>query len=324
MRLVSFQTADSAAPRPGAETAAGIVDLAALSALAGVDLGAAQGMKAFLSQGRAGIDRATEVLARHAAALEPGRGLFARDSVRLASPIPDPGMVLSASMTYRAHLEEMGVPVPPEPTAFLKNPGSVIGTDDPIPLPPDHPDMVDYEGEFAVVFGATCHRVDAARALDHVAGFTLINDVSARDWALAAIRGLNGSSPMQAKLIWDMNIMGKQFPGFCPIGPTIATLDEIGGDATDVTMETWLNGQRVQHSNTSDLVWSLAEMIAYFSRWYVFRPGDVLTAGSPSGVGFGRTPPLYLRDGDLVEVRVDGIGTLANRVRAADALSAAA
>lgn len=319
MRLVTFEAA-GAPPAVGVWTDDDrIVSLYDLGQAADTDLGAAAGMKAYLAQGKNALARTAQALETH------GRNTSSapRSSVALLSPILDPGMVLSASMSYKAHLSEMGVAIPPEPTAFLKSPGSVIGADEAIPLPADHPDMVDYEGEFSCVFGARCHKVSADHALDFVAGLTLVNDVSARDWAMQAIKGLNGDNAMAAKLSWDINIMGKQYPGFCPVGPAITTLDAMG-DPTDLVMETWVNDKRVQHTSTGDLAWSLAEMIAYFSQWYVFQPGDVLTTGSPSGVGFGRKPQLFLRNGDTVIVRMDGIGDLANKVVQADAAAVAA
>lgn len=277
MRLVTYQAGD-ARPAAGIWTEVDrIIDMGRLGAASGQDLGAGQGMKAFLALGRDGLARAANAMAAKGDQIES----HARGDVRLLSPILDPGMILSASMSYKAHLSE----------------------------------MVDYEGEFSCVFGATCHKVSQSEALDYVAGLTLVNDVSARDWALEAIKGLNSDNAMAAKLAWDINIMGKQYPGFCPIGPAITTLDAMG-DPADLMMETWVNDTRVQHTSTADLAWSLAEMIAYFSQWYVFKPGDVLTTGSPSGVGFGRKPPLFLRAGDTVTVRMDGIGDLANKVAA--------
>jgi 2-keto-4-pentenoate hydratase/2-oxohepta-3-ene-1,7-dioic acid hydratase in catechol pathway len=166
--------------------------------------------------------------------------------------------------------------------------------------------MVDLEGEFSVVFGAPCHNVSEAEAMERVIGYTLINDVSARNWV----------ESFQKTKDPDQNRMGKQLPTFCPMGPVIATKDEIA-DPNDVHMVTTLNGKVMQDSNTSDLIWNIQQLIAYYSRWYRFMPGDVLTTGSPAGVGYGRTPKVFMQPGDVVTATATAVGTLSNPVQAA-------
>jgi 2-keto-4-pentenoate hydratase/2-oxohepta-3-ene-1,7-dioic acid hydratase in catechol pathway len=232
--------------------------------------------------------------------------------VRLLAPIPDPGLVLSVGMNYRAHLEEMKTPVPEKPAAFTKSVASIIGNGEPIKVPAANPGMLDWEGEFSVIMGKHCHRVKAAKALDHVAGYTLVNDVSARDWVAPVFKAQGTMGAIHA---WEHNLLGKMFPTFCPMGPCMVTKDELP-DPDDVRIETRLNGQVMQSASTDDLVFGVRELIEYYSQFYLFRPGDVITTGSPSGVGYGRNPKLFMKPGDVVEVEVEQIGILRNPVEA--------
>jgi 2-keto-4-pentenoate hydratase/2-oxohepta-3-ene-1,7-dioic acid hydratase in catechol pathway len=243
------------------------------------------------------------------AAAAAGRS-FPSKEAKLLAPIPNPGMVLSVGMNYHEHLKEMKTPVPEKPAAFTKSVASIIGTGEPIRVPPANPDMLDWEGEFSVVIGRPCHRVKAARALDYVAGYTLVNDVSARDWVAPIFKASGIMGPIHA---WEHNLLGKMFPTFCPMGPALATKDEIP-DPANVRIVTRLNGQVMQDANTDDLVFSVVELIEYYSQFYLFKPGDVITTGSPSGVGFGRNPKLFMKPGDVVEVEVAAIGILRNPV----------
>ena len=234
---------------------------------------------------------------REAGALTP---LF---DTRIAAPLPSPTILLSHARAYRDHVAEMkgGEPPPEYPIGFMKNGNSVIGHCEAVRLPPSAPAMVDFEGEISVVFGAPCHGVSAKEAMDYVLGFTIVNDVSARDWV-----------PQIGKFP-DRNRMGKQFPGFSPMGPCIATLDEIA-DPENLHLVTRVNGLVMQDAWTRDLIWSIPELIEYYARWYPFQPGDVLTTGSPAGVGYGRDPKMFLKSGDVVSITVDGIGTLTNAI----------
>ena len=245
--------------------------------------------------------------------LREGGALVERDGARLLAPITEPALILSCGMNYREHLREMNSAVPDYPTSFAKNAAAIIGPGAPIVLPASHPDMVDWEGEFSVVIGRPCHAVAEADALDYVAGYTLINDVSARDWVAPVFQA---TAVMAGVLAWERNLLGKQFPTFCPIGPVLATRDEIR-NPDDVQLEALLNGVVMQSANTSDLVFGVRRLIAYYSQFYRFRPGDVITTGSPSGVGYGRDPKVFMRAGDRIEVRAGGIGVLANPVVAA-------
>jgi 2-keto-4-pentenoate hydratase/2-oxohepta-3-ene-1,7-dioic acid hydratase in catechol pathway len=236
-----------------------------------------------------------------------------RKRAKLLPPISNPGLLLSVGMNYHEHLKEMKTPVPEKPAAFTKSVASIIASGEPILLPASHPDMVDWEGEFTVVIGKAGHRIPAAKALDHVAGYTLANDVSARNWVTAIFQSQGIMGPIHA---WEHNLLGKMMPTFCPMGPCIATKDEVP-DPDDVKIVTRLNGQVMQDANTDDLVFSVVKLIEYYSQFYRFLPGDCITTGSPSGVGFGRNPKVFMKAGDTIEVEVKGIGVLSNPVKAA-------
>ena len=288
MKLVTFEIDHQA--RPGRLSGDEIVDLQAL----------APDVRTLLER---------SLLGKAAAAA--GRSVPLKE-VKLLAPIPNPGMVLSVGMNYHEHLREMKTPVPEKPAAFTKSAASIIGPDATIRIPPGNPDMLDWEGEFSVVIGKPCHRVQAAQALDYVAGYTIVNDVSARDWVAPIFSATGVMGPIHA---WEHNLLGKMFPTFCPMGPVLATRDEVP-DPANVKLQTRLNGTVMQDANTDDLVFSVVQLIEYYSQFYLFRPGDVITTGSPSGVGYGRNPKLFMKAGDVVEVEVQGIGVLRNPVRA--------
>lgn len=236
-------------------------------------------------------------------------GTILPPSTRLLPPIPSPRLIVAAGLAYRSHLAEMsGTPTPPHPTGFMKSPSSLSGPGEALTLPRGASDMVDYEGELAIVFGRHCHAVTEEEALDYVAGYTVANDLSARDWVEPVWAA---TAPWEARVTWEVNIMGKQMPGFTALGPCIVTADAIG-DPTTLRLMTTLNGAVMQDTLVSDLIFSLAETIAHFSRWYSFAPGDILLTGTPSGVGVGRSPRVFLRDGDQIDISIDRIGILSN------------
>ncbi|MDB5409469.1 MAG: hypothetical protein JWL84_4381 [Rhodospirillales bacterium] len=270
-------------------------------------------LRGILAGGDASLDflrRVADLALGDADRLRESRALVPAATAILAAPLPDTGMILSAGLNYHAHLHEMNTPVPTRPYAFAKSAGAIIGPGEAIVLPPAAPDMVDWEGEFSAVIGRRCHNVAAAEALDYVAGYTLINDVSARDWVAPVFAATGTMGPVMA---WDQNLLGKQFPTFCPMGPALVTRDEIA-DPDAVELTTSLNGEIMQSANTSDLVFGVRQLIEFYSRFYVFQPGDVITTGSPAGVGYGRTPQIFMKPGDRIEVRASGIGVLSNPV----------
>ncbi|MEA3193224.1 MAG: hypothetical protein QOD26_1557 [Betaproteobacteria bacterium] len=252
-------------------------------------------------------------LARVKKVLKSKKHRTPRKRAKLLPPISNPSLLLSVGMNYHEHLKEMKTPVPEKPAAFTKSVASIIASGDSIVLPASHPDMVDWEGEFTVVIGKAGHRISAAKALEHVAGYTLVNDVSARNWVSAIFASTGVMGPIHA---WEHNLLGKMMPTFCPMGPCIATRDEIP-DPANVKIQTRLNGKVMQDANTDDLVFSVVKLIEYYSQFYRFLPGDCITTGSPSGVGFGRNPKVFMKAGDTVEVEVKAIGVLSNPVKAA-------
>jgi 2-keto-4-pentenoate hydratase/2-oxohepta-3-ene-1,7-dioic acid hydratase in catechol pathway len=189
---------------------------------------------------------------------------------------------------------------------------SLTGSGKPIFVPPQCPDMIDFEGEFTFVFGKPCHNVSEAEAMSYVAGYTICNDVSARNWAPEFFAAKGNFEAIHS---WERNIMGKLLPSFTPCGPVMVTADEIR-DPHDLQLTTTLNGQVMQSTKTDDLIFKLPAQIAYFSKWYRFSPGDLVTTGSPSGVGFGRNPKVFMKAGDTIEVEIEGIGKLSNRLAA--------
>jgi acylpyruvate hydrolase len=304
--------------RSGAAVALGadVIDIAGAAEAVPAARGLPPSLRGILEGGADGlaqVRRVVDQVAAHASLgdrLRESGALLPLDRAKLLAPLPDPGFVLSAGMNYHAHLKEMKSPTPATPAHFAKCVSAIIGPGAAIRLPASNPDMVDWEGEFCVVIGRPCHAVGESEALDYVAGYTLVNDVSARDWVapIAAAQGTMG--PIMA---WEQNLLGKQFPTFCPMGPAVVTADEIR-DPHDVALQTVVNGKVMQSANTNDLVFNVAQLIAYYSRFYLLRPGDVITTGSPSGVGYGRDPKVFLRAGDTVAVSAHGIGTLSNPV----------
>ena len=254
----------------------------------------------------------TNGLSRVKKLLKSRKHRLPRKRAKLLPPIANPGLLLSVGMNYHEHLKEMKTPVPERPAAFTKSVASIIASGDPILLPASNPDMVDWEGEFTVVIGKGGYRIPAAKALDHVAGYTIVNDVSARDWVAPIFQSQGIMGPIHA---WEHNLLGKMMPTFCPMGPCIATKDEVP-DPANVKIVTRLNGQVMQEANTDDLVFSVVKLIEYYSQFYRFQPGDCITTGSPSGVGFGRNPKVFMKAGDTIEVEVAGIGILRNPIKA--------
>lgn len=225
------------------------------------------------------------------------------DDSRIGAPLPNSGLIVCSGHTYAAHAQEMKSSSPTHMAGFIKNGNAVIGSSEPIILPARHPDMVDFEGEFCIAIGRPCHNVSVSEAKDYIAGYLLINDVSARDWVAEARETGN----------MFFNELGKQFPTFCPMGPCLVTADEIP-DADDVHFKTTVNDEVMQSASTRDLSFSISEIVSFWSRYYRFQPGNIITTGSPPGVGAGRTPPIYLKPGDRVTVESDSIGQLSNPV----------
>ncbi len=235
-------------------------------------------------------------LAAVAQAAGRGDAVIADDAI-LDAPIPNPEKVICIGLNYSDHVKESGAALPQEPVIFNKFPNTVIGPDQPIRLP-RLSDQVDYEAELVVVIGRGGHEIAVEAAMEHVAGYTVGHDVSARDWQL----GKDGGQ-------W---LLGKTFDTFAPTGPALVTPDEIT-DPHDLRIQFRLNGEVLQDSNTKELIFRIDHLIAYLSQVVTLTPGDLIFTGTPPGVGFARKPPVFLKDGDLCEVEIEGLGVLSNR-----------
>lgn len=277
-------------------------------------------LRNILIAGPEGLDIVRHMVARVEAMGEAARGeLRARGGIlpadsRLLAPLPNPNLIVSVGQGYRSHVAEMKHKPPSEPHGFLKVPTALTGPESEITLPPQAPDFVDFEGEICVVIGKSCHNVAEEDALDYIAGYMVTNDVSVRD---AVPEIAQASTTAEARTAWDHIHMDKQFPGFSPMGPAMVTADEIA-DPNDMDLVTRVNGEVMQQANTSDFIFPLQRVISYFSHWYTLHAGDIISTGTPGGVGYGRDPKVLLRPGDVVEVEASGIGTLRNRFVAAE------
>src|SRR5271156_4325461 len=218
----------------------------------------------------------------------------------LLAPVPDPRKIVCIGLNYRDHAAESGVPVPTEPILFSKYPTTLIGHGANIVLPGVSQE-VDYEAELVVVIGRKGRHIKRARAFDYVGGYAAGHDVSARDWQL--------NKPGKQ---W---MAGKTFDTFAPVGPELVTCDEVP-DPHNLGIRLRLNGQTMQDSSTSQLVFGVDELIAYLSQIFTLEPGDLIFTGTPPGVGMARKPPVWLKPGDVVEVEIDHLGMLRNRVAA--------
>lgn len=218
--------------------------------------------------------------------------------VTLLSPITEPNKVVCVGLNYRDHAAESGLPVPREPVLFSKFPTALTGHDQPILLPAVS-NKVDYEAELVLVIGTKGKNIKAADAMNHLAGYTIGHDVSARDWQLEK----DGKQWM----------IGKTFDSFAPCGPYLVTKDEIK-DPHKLGIKLRLNSHTMQDSCTSQFIFSIPEIIAYISQVFTLLPGDMIFTGTPPGVGIARKPPVFLKAGDLCEVEIEGLGVLRNPV----------
>lgn len=217
------------------------------------------------------------------------------EDVLLGPPIPDPDKIICLGLNYKSHAEEAGFKAPEVPVLFAKYRNALTGPTSPICLPAVS-EEIDYEGELAVVIGRRGKDIPEDKALEHVAGYMAFHDVSARDLQFQTGQWLSG----------------KALDTFAPCGPALV-IGEIG-DPQNLNITTRLNGQTLQHGNTEHMIFSVANTIAYISQLMTLEPGDIIATGTPDGVGFKRNPPIFLKDGDIVEVEVEKIGVLRNPV----------
>jgi acylpyruvate hydrolase len=326
MRLVTFATGgDLRRPRLGAlvggPAGASVVDLAgAFAAWRRTESelpGAAEGvagdttafeagtfpaaMLAFLQAGEPARTAARDALAFAAqpeslSALTRIGLAFPAAAVSYLPPIPRPGKIICLGLNYRTHVLEMKREMPQYPTLFAKFANTLVGHREPIVLP-SVSRQVDYEGELAVVIGRGGKHIPKERAFDSIAGFAPFNDVTARDY-------------QRRTLQW---LQGKTFDSSGPMGPAIVTLDEIAHPQT-LDLTTRLNGEVMQQANTSDFIFDIPTIVAYVTQFLTLEPGDIISTGTPSGVGDARQPQVFLQPGDVVEVEIGEVGTLTNPV----------
>ena len=214
--------------------------------------------------------------------------------------IERPGKIICVGLNYRDHAEETGAELPKAPLLFAKWGNTLIGHGDPILLPAESA-QVDYEAELGVVIGTGGRHIAEAQALDHVAGYICVNDVSARDLQFGDGQWTRGKSP----------------DTFCPVGPRLVAREEID-DPQQLGIRCILNGETMQDSSTAQMIFSVAEIIAYVSRIITLEPGDLIATGTPAGVGTSRTPKRWIRPGERVRVEIDGLGALENPAVAED------
>ena len=255
---------------------------------------------AFILGGALPVDM-TELLAAglaplKAAARKPMPAGIPLADLRLLAPVPRPGKIIGVGRNYGAHAAEAGLAAQERPRLFTKVVSSVIGPGAPIPKPAAVAKL-DWEVELGVVIGRPMRDVPADRALEFVAGYTVLNDVSAREFQFDV-------SPPQTSF-------AKSMDGFCPMGPCLVTADEIA-DPQRLDLRCWVNGVLMQDGNTHDMIFSTAEILAHVSRYMTLLPGDVIATGTPEGVGAFRKPPIYLQPGDRIRMEIPAIGILEN------------
>jgi 2-keto-4-pentenoate hydratase/2-oxohepta-3-ene-1,7-dioic acid hydratase in catechol pathway len=289
MKIVTFKGSDNSKGYRIGKLVSGseIVDLSHLVS-AGDDFGAAELIRCFDLDGDF-YDRAKS----------SNGNVIGVNKVSLSAPVPRPGKIICIGLNYRDHAAESNMPIPESPVIFSKFTTCAIGTRQRIVIPQGSL-QTDYEAELAFIIGRRAKNVKRVDALHHVFGYTNFNDVSARDFQFA-----DGQ--------WQR---GKSCDTFAPMGPFVATTDEIP-EPQDLAIKLRLNGETMQDSNTNQMIFGVAELIEFLSRFIVLEPGDVVATGTPPGVGFARKPPVYLRPGDIAEVEIEGLGVLSNPVTTA-------
>lgn len=293
MKLVTYQTTKHS--KIGLMLADQIVDLqATYSAMPDTDASMPDSMIDLLAEGDAGLAKVRAVL-DHVQADGAGR-YDSIENVTLLPPVLNPGKVLALGRNYAAHAAEGGSAPPDFPMLFHKTAGSLLGAGGTIIIPPVT-SKVDYEAELVVIIGRECKEVSEADALDYVAGYTVGNDVSARD--------------LQRRT--TQFTAGKMLDTFGPIGPALVTSDELS-DPSNLQIQARLNGEVMQDSNTKMMIFNVPFTVSYISQIVALQPGDVIFTGTPEGVGFARNPPVWLKEGDEITIEVERVGVLTNTV----------
>jgi len=296
MRLARYEGTDGVA-RLGALTDDGVVNLASAANILGLPGAPFTEMASFLSAGESALDQARKLVQTL-----PQGTLIPTSDIKLRKPVPFPGKIIAVGLNYRDHSMEAGAKqVPKTPILFAKFNTSISGPGDPIIIP-DGDKQVDYEAELAVVIGRKGKRISAADALHYVAGYMPLNDVSARTWQFADKQ-------------W---VRGKSCDTFCPIGPYLTTRDDVS-DPHSLGIFARVNGETLQSSNTSKMIFRVPDLIEFISESITLEPGDIIATGTPEGVGVFRKPPIFLKPGDIVEIEIERLGVLRNPVVASEA-----
>ena len=291
MRLVTFEL--DGRQHLGIANAEAVTSLSALAHAQHADSFLFTGIQQFLSAGDRALDAARNLAER---ANRDWDQWMPFSKVHLLCPVPRPSKIVAIGLNYRDHAEEAKLTLPTEPLLFAKFPSSITGPYDPIVIPRPNPD-VDYEAELAVVIGSRATHVKADRAFEFVAGYMVLNDISARKWQFGDKQ-------------WTR---GKSCDTFCPAGPWLTTRDEIS-DPHQLRISAKINDQTVQDSNTNNLIFGVPQLIQHITESITLEPGDIIATGTPVGVGVFRNPPLFLKEGDVVEVAVEKLGSIRNRV----------
>jgi len=227
----------------------------------------------------------------------PGESEIAQKRIELSAPVKSPSKIVAIGLNYADHASESKLELPKTPLVFAKFPGSIIGMDENIIIPANITQRVDYEVELGVIIGRKAKNVPVNEALNYVFGYTVLNDISARDLQFS-----DGQ--------W---VRAKSLDTFCPLGPVVVTADEIP-DVQNLRLTCEVNGKLLQDDTTANMIFGVAELISILSHSFTFEPGDIIATGTPSGVGFSRKPPIYLKNGDVVKASIEGIGELVNPV----------
>jgi 2-keto-4-pentenoate hydratase/2-oxohepta-3-ene-1,7-dioic acid hydratase in catechol pathway len=287
MKLMTIKGPDGL--RLGVKTDAGVVDIAAAAAAAGVSAPAT--VSAVIAGGDAAKQQVADIAAKAS-----GAAVLAESSVAVGPAVPTPGKIICIGLNYRKHAIETGAAIPEVPVIFSKFNNTICAPGDDVPLPSVAREY-DWEVELGFVMGKRAHNVSKADALDYVFGYVAVDDLSVRDLQTRTSQWL----------------LGKTLDNFLPNGPYLVTSDEVP-DPQVLPLKCWVNGNLVQNSNTNDMIFTIAEIIEYITRYFPLEPGDMIITGTPEGVAMGRPDKPWLKPGDVVTVEIEGVGRLTNKM----------
>ncbi|XP_046822893.1 fumarylacetoacetate hydrolase domain-containing protein 2 isoform X1 [Vespa crabro] len=300
MRFVQFTNKNGGPQHLGVQLKEG-GDIIAVSA---VDSRIPNSLKKFLEGGDDLVKSAKreddiDLMAAVERIVAEGRSIIPAEDVNFLAPITRMDKLACIGLNYSGHCEEQGVSPPESPVVFSKFPSNIVGPTDNVILP-SISEKVDWEAELAIVIGKRCKTISDKEAEDCIFGFTIAQDITARDWQKSKRNG-------------GQFLLGKSMDTFCPLGPAVVTKESIS-DINNLTVKTWVNGNLKQNGNTSELIFKPHEIVAYISQFMTLLPGDVILTGTPAGVGFTRKPPEFLKRGDVLETEIGNLGRLRNKV----------